>query len=166
MKEYGFHDSHTNCGGKLASSLCPYNLGLRLSVTLVPLILNQNPVEESSSECSQLYNGDERCTLDDCKRMIVAVDDDENGSALFVSWSPASATRVSDQRLRHDVADSCSFEGRAIDRSGCRYVVRFYVARLIAAVVAMLFVSVSLATKYLLLTYICSCVLGFRQKRG
>ena len=86
--------------------------------------------------------------------------------ALFVSWSPASATRVSDQRLRHDVADSCSFEGRAIDRSGCRYAVRFYVARLIAAVVAMLFVSVSLATKYLLLTYICSCVLRFRQKRG
>ncbi|CAN7066351.1 unnamed protein product [Brassica rapa subsp. trilocularis] len=74
--------------------------------------------------------------------------------ALFVSWSPASATRVSDQRLRHDVADSCSFEGRAIDRSGCRYAVRFYVARLIAAIVAMLFVSVSLQHHTILCHYL------------
>ena len=36
------------------------------------------------------------------------------------SQRPESATRVSDQRLRLDVADSCSFEGHAFDRSGCR----------------------------------------------
>lgn len=35
MKEYGFHgNSHTNCGGKLASSMCPYNFGVQTSDNL------------------------------------------------------------------------------------------------------------------------------------
>ncbi|CAA7059992.1 unnamed protein product [Microthlaspi erraticum] len=31
--------------------------------------------------------GDERCTLDDCKRMIASVDDDGNGSVCFAEFS-------------------------------------------------------------------------------
>lgn len=43
----------------------------------------------SAEELLRVFStiGDERCTLDDCKRMIASVDDDGNGSVCFTEFS-------------------------------------------------------------------------------